>query len=53
LGALLSGAAECPPQGARYDVAFEGPVVAQRLMFGEWREPKPYIRIVPPPDASR
>lgn len=31
LGALLSGAVEPPPQGARYDVAFEGPVVGQKL----------------------
>ena len=31
MGALLSGAAECPPQGARYDVGFEGPVVGQKL----------------------
>jgi hypothetical protein len=31
LGALLSGAADSPPQGARYDVAFEGPVVGQKL----------------------
>jgi hypothetical protein len=31
LGALLSGAATPPPQGARYDVAFEGPVVGQKL----------------------
>jgi hypothetical protein len=31
LGALLSGAVDSPPQGARYDVAFEGPVVGQKL----------------------
>lgn len=31
LGALLSGAAESPPQGARYDIAFGGPVTGQRL----------------------
>jgi hypothetical protein len=31
LGALLSGAAAPPPQGAWYDVAFEGPVVGQKL----------------------
>jgi hypothetical protein len=31
LGALLSGAAAAPPQGAWYDVAFEGPIVGQKL----------------------
>ena len=31
LGALLSGDVEPPPQGARYDVAFEGPVGGQKL----------------------
>ncbi len=31
LDALLSGVAAPPPQGARYDVAFEGPVVGQLL----------------------
>jgi len=29
LDALLSGAAAPPPQGARYDVAFEGPVTGR------------------------
>jgi hypothetical protein len=27
---LLSGVAEIPPQGARYDLAFQGPIVGQR-----------------------
>ena len=31
LGAMLSGAVDVPPQGARIDVAFEGPVVGQKL----------------------
>jgi Protein of unknown function (DUF3237) len=31
LDALLSGAADIPPQGARYDVAVEGPITGQRL----------------------
>ena len=31
MGALLSGAAAPPPQGAWYDVAFEGPIVGQKL----------------------
>ncbi|HLN70855.1 MAG TPA: hypothetical protein VK280_26740 [Streptosporangiaceae bacterium] len=31
LDALLSGAADIPPQGARYDLAFQGPIVGQRL----------------------
>ena len=31
LDALVSGAAGIPPQGARYDLALEGPIVGQRL----------------------
>jgi len=31
LDALLSGVADIPPQGARYDLAFQGPIVGQRL----------------------
>jgi uncharacterized protein DUF3237 len=31
LEALLSGAADIPPEGARYDLAFQGPIVGQRL----------------------
>jgi hypothetical protein len=31
LDALLSGAADIPPHGARYDLAFQGPIVGQRL----------------------
>jgi hypothetical protein len=31
LGAMLSGAVDVPPQGARIDIAFEGPVVGQKL----------------------
>ena len=31
LDALLSGAADIPPQGARYDLAFQGPIVGPRL----------------------
>jgi hypothetical protein len=31
LDALLSGVADIPPQGARYDLAFRGPIVGQRL----------------------
>jgi hypothetical protein len=31
LDAVLSGVADIPPQGARYDLAFEGPVIGQRL----------------------
>ena len=31
LGAMLSGAVDVPPQGARMDIAFEGPVVGQKL----------------------
>ena len=33
LDALLSGVADIPPQGARHDLAFQGPIVGQRL----WR----------------
>jgi Protein of unknown function (DUF3237) len=29
--ALLSSVADIPPHGARYDLAFQGPVVGQRL----------------------
>jgi hypothetical protein len=29
--ALLSGVADIPPQGARYDLAFQRPIVGQRL----------------------
>ena len=32
LDALLSGVADIPPQGARYDLAFQGPIVGQRLL---------------------
>ena len=31
LDALLSGVADIPPQGARYDLAFQGPIAGQRL----------------------
>jgi hypothetical protein len=31
LNALLSGAAGIPPQGARYDLTFQGPIVGRRL----------------------
>jgi hypothetical protein len=31
LDALLSGVADIPPQGARYDLAFQGPIVGRRL----------------------
>ena len=31
LDALLSGSADIPPQGARYDLAFQGPIVGRRL----------------------
>jgi hypothetical protein len=31
LGAILSGAVQIPPQGARFDIAFEGPVIGQKL----------------------
>jgi hypothetical protein len=31
LDALLSGVADIPTQGARYDLAFQGPIVGQRL----------------------
>ena len=31
LDALLSGAADIPPQGARHDLAFQGPIVGPRL----------------------
>ena len=31
LDALLSGVADIPPEGARYDLAFQGPIVGQRL----------------------
>jgi hypothetical protein len=31
LDALLSSVADIPPQGARYDLAFQGPIVGQRL----------------------
>lgn len=31
MGALVSGAVAPPPQGAHYDVAFEGPVVGSKL----------------------
>jgi hypothetical protein len=31
LDVLLSSAADIPPQGARYDLAFQGPIVGQRL----------------------
>jgi hypothetical protein len=31
LDALLSGAADIPPQGARYDLTFRGPITGQRL----------------------
>jgi hypothetical protein len=31
LDALLSGVADIHPQGAQYDLAFQGPIVGQRL----------------------
>jgi hypothetical protein len=31
LDALLSGVTDIPTQGARYDLAFHGPIVGQRL----------------------
>ena len=31
LDVLLSGAADIPPQGARYDLTFRGPIIGQRL----------------------
>jgi hypothetical protein len=31
LDAVVSGVADIPPQGARYDLAFEGPVIGERL----------------------
>lgn len=31
LDTLLSGVADIPPQGARYDLAFQGPIVGHRL----------------------